>query len=300
MKTLKATMFLLAIGFVLVLGGCSGTILVPVPGRTVPTLSSGENYVADLDPLTLRVLPGATRTLHFDLTTANANGVYFVIDEGDLRVRTPGFSTYASSSTGYFFASGEDGILPALVGSSDLAPQALPTTRTSCLGPCVILDEAQVAGLPNAFVQIANPFTVEITVDLWVFSQALDDSTEPGNDTLTGAEALPSGSSLGAIETLGDADFYEALADGSVTVYAPLTSGAPAENFLTIEAELFNHAGISVDGGLVGGANPVTIAPDGSHTFTNVFSGDFVRVHAVDDDRAAAAQYSRYEVQLTP
>lgn len=274
------------------LSGCSQVFT----GRTVPTLDVGENYVQDIRPNAFVLGPGASLITWYDLSTAQGEAIYFVTDAGDLRLRTPNATTYASSSSGFYFASGDDGLFTS--SASSLTPQAISVT-TSCVGPCIIIDEQQAAEIEDGFVRITNPFSTELEVQLWVFSKGFDDSFDAGNDSAATATLLPTGFSSAALETISDTDVFEVSAFGDVTVYAPtVAADAFASDILSIEAEILDVNGNPQNpSALIGGENPVTIAPGESYTFQDLFDGEYVRIHALDN-RAAAAEYSRYQIEL--
>ena len=271
--------------------GCAGVF----DGRSVPTLGVGDDYALDLDPSTYTLDPGETLVTWYDLTTAQGAAIYFVIDAGDLRLRTPSSTTFASSSTGFYFAAGSAGIIPASEPALGTADVSFPT---SCIGPCIIVNSDQAASIGTGYVRITNPFTTDLDVRLWVFSKELDDTGEPANDVRAGATLLTGGTETGAIETIDDVDVYEVLSDGDVTVFAPTTfSGAPSSDLVTLRVEALDTDGDLIDPVFVGGSNPVTIAPDGDHTFSDLLDGEFIRVRALDG-RAASAEYSRYDVDF--
>lgn len=272
------------------------------PGEPIQTLRTGERYTADVTPYERTIRSGATATVRIDLESADAEGIFVVANAGDLRVRNPVTGAIvASSSTGFYFARGERGIeaTDALAG---LAPQSIdPAVRTSCLGPCVILrdsDRSDIIRSRSAEILLENPFDDRLDVELYVFSQALDDRSEPRNDTRSGADVL-SETLWGALETIGDVDTFELASDGDVTVHAPIRlDGGPASLYLSIEVEVLDSDGARIPAAQVGGQNPVVLGPDESHTFTDLFEGEFVRVREATGNRAAAAEYSGYRVVL--
>ncbi len=285
----------------LLLAACTVDIEVE-RGDTIPTLRAGERYTLDVTPYQRSLRSGATARIPIDLNSADAEGIFVVATAGDLRLRNPVSGTItASSSTGFYFARGERGIEGASV-VSDLAPRAIDASvRTSCLGPCVILrdsDRSDVIRSRTAEVLIENPFEDRLEVEIYVFAQALDDRSEPQNDTRSGADVL-SGTLWGALETIGDVDTFELADDGNVTVHAPIrVDGGPESNYLSLEVEVLDAEGSRIPAGQVGGENPVVLRPDQSHTFTDLFDGEFVRVKEASGHRAAAAEYSGFRVVL--
>ena len=272
------------------------------PGDAIQTLRTGERYTADVSPYERRIRSGESARIVIDLDSADAEGIFVVATAGDLRIRNAiTGATVASSSTGFYFARGERGI-EAAGALAGLAPQAIdPAVRTSCLGPCVILrdsDRSDLIRSRNAEILIENPFDDRLDVELYVFSQALDDRSEPRNDTRSGADVL-SETLWGALETIGDVDTFELANDGDVTVHAPITlDGGPDSLYLSIEVEVLGSEGARIPAAQVGGQNPVVLGPDESYTFTDLFEDEFVRVREASGNRAAAAEYSGYRVVL--
>jgi len=276
----------------LLLSACSPGFI----SRTVPTLGVGETYTQDLTPLELSLAPGTSRTLTYDFDSGLANGLFVVIEAGDLYVLRPSMGAFATSSTGFFFGAGESGLLPADGASpSDLLQQDIGVA-TTCVGPCVIMDADQAAAIGTGYVRITNPFSTQLTTKLWVFSQDLDHQSEPSNDQRSGAETVTT-STRGALETLGDMDFFEIVGGGDVTIYAPvIKSDGVSQDFLSIRAVALYPDGTAIPEALLGTSNPVVIQPNDSHAFF-LEAGEFVEIRAADE-RAASSQYSAYDIEV--
>lgn len=254
--------------------------------RTITDVPIGDEY-QDLTPISRTIPGGGSASFQFDTSTADGEAIFFVLSEGDLYVENSDLNVIASSSVPEFFAAGTEGIIP--VGVTE---QALGAVNTSCIGACVILDTSQAPS--RVWATIENPFGTAIDAELYVFSQRFDDVSEPQNDLRSGADLLIEGGMRGALESIGDVDHFEVDSNTPVTVSAPdVPTGAIDSDYLAIQAAVVDASGNLVD---VPGDNPVTIVPDDSYTFDEVFPNEFIRIRAADADRAGPSPSSDYTI----
>jgi hypothetical protein len=125
---------------------------------------------------------------------------------------SPDRSIYATSSEVGVFNSA-----PLPNPGAVLNPQiAVPY---NCVGPCVIRD-TQVA---TFYVRVANPSSTSINYRFFAYVKAFGDGGEDANDTQATGPILTDFDG-GAIETLGDVDFYNVQATGTLTFDLPATT----------------------------------------------------------------------------
>lgn len=257
---------------------------VSLPGEakiTVDSFLGADHYpaAADKDETILAgtLAPGASRVLAIDLSGALADSAEaFIIELGqDLRlaVHDENRLPYASSTSPAFFAAGLDAFSTALAPEG-LGAQGIGVAR-ACRGACVIREA--VAG--TSYVRITNPTTTSQAFELYAYVGGFDDSGEDANDARATAIGLE-GSDQGAIETLGDQDYYRVSQAGTLS----FSSGSALE----LRAEVSQS-----DGKVL-----VTLRP--GESYERAFPGDIVRVYESGDDRAGAASASRYVLELTP
>ena len=186
------------------------------------------------------------------------------------------WTVIASSSTPNYFVRGAISGVPRPVPSAaaeELEPATI-ATNVVCRGPCVLFDP----GSGKFYLRVVNTGSTGLVADLYLYGSDLADTNEPGNDSRGGAPALADGA-FGAIELLGDVDYWLAPAGANVTV-------EPVRGAIALEATVYDACGLPVAGPYPGG-----------QTF-RVFSGEAVRVRATQE-RAAAPGRSGYYLSVT-
>jgi hypothetical protein len=136
---------------------------------------------------------------------ATGKAVFFEVTSGTgitLTTYSPDRTLYASSSAANLFTAGA---LPAL-----LNPQGIANSYV-CLGPCVARD-SQAA---TFYVRLTNPSSVAANYKLFAYVRNYDDTGEDANDQVATAISL-NASDTGAIESLGDVDFYSIQRAGTL------------------------------------------------------------------------------------
>lgn len=220
--------------------------------------------------------PGEEQVLGIDVSSATASAGDALIIELDasldLSVYDEDRSPYASSSSSDFFAAELDA-----VSSSALETQAIGVAR-ACRGSCVIRD----AEAGTSFVRITNSGSSTANYTLYAYVDDYDDTGEPANDDEATAVDL-NDFDQGAIETLGDEDYYRVAAAGEVSFNAPAASSEIAAR---LRAEITEADGTPI----------VTLEPGQSED--RLFAGDIIRVYVEGGERAGAAAVSRYVLEL--
>lgn len=124
-----------------------------------------------------------------------------------VRVLTGNGNVFASSATPAFFGPGNSGIELA---NSAFNPLGI-NVQVECRGPCVI-DRANQAA---RYVQLENVSGSPIEFSFYAYGDLYQDTGEPANDQQGGAVLLTDFDS-GAIEVMGDVDYYWVNFDGRV------------------------------------------------------------------------------------
>ncbi len=210
---------------------------------------------------------GESALVRVDVPSTDLDAIYFELDQNlDLRVYDAANSNLiASSSSSDFFGSGELGLSAARLSASDV------TAQLSCRGSCVI----ERTGMTRRHVEITNATGGTVSGNLYAILRDFEDTSESG-----GTATLGTGTTEGALETLGDVDVYEVGQSGDVElVFGTLASG------LDYRLRIYDSQGDLVSTLFEG--DPAEL----------VFAGEEVRVDAVDgDDRAGASGKSRYQI----
>ena len=145
----------------------------------------------------------------------------------------------------------------------------------NCQGPCVIWP---LNGESHVYVGIENTGSGSATVDLFAYGYDYQDPYETANDTRSGAVQLYAGSSdSGAIETLGDTDWWRINSNGYLT-FTKVSSP------ISLEAVLYDSADQYVG----------TYSPSNSATIS-VLAGDYLMVQSVNG-YAGSSGVSRYDL----
>ena len=256
------------------LGACSITITYSPPTSYTPVTATGSTLTTHpnaVDTVTI----GQNQTVYYQINVpSNIRSTYPLLyvelsNDVNLELQDAGGVPIASSHSYTYFASGTAALQSVGVASlqpADLAP------GISCQGSCVIVpDTASVY-----YAAITNNSASSATIDVFAYGSAYADSFEPQNDSPSSTPAnLGSASSYsGALETLGDHDYWYANQSGSWSFTAGSTSIDIAA--CTVDNSDQCVFGPSYDGGRV-----------------RVVGGNFVKVWATNG-RAGAADQSKY------
>lgn len=255
----------------LVLAACTVTIepTDPFPGATPVTAVDDPNAAVASSSVAANDSEVYVVTVPAGVISGD-DLLFFEIDEPAL-----GIVVYSSAGSAIASSNSEEFFVRGAAAVSLLEPAGIGIT-VPCRGPCVLLPAA--AG--TYYVEIVNDSGSNRNFDLYIFGDDFVDEDEPANDS--SASALPvsaGGVGQGAIETLGDNDYYSMSSSGNLEFTAP---GSP----LDLRAE------VSDSGGVV-----ATLQP-GDPAFA-VFAGDIVRVYEAGGDAAGPSATSNYTLSLT-
>jgi len=198
-----------------VLSACTITVTYDPPPNATPVTANTDN----MTPVDSSVTVLSHSTVYFDVALPSSVRahplVYFELTK-DLNLSLINYSssyqTLASSSSASYFALGGVG-LASLAGGGGPIGQSIGVSYV-CQGSCVIWPTSSAT---NYYVGVENTGSSPVTFDLYVYGYDYQDSNEPGNDVQAGAVPLSSGSAdAGAIETLGDVDWWSMTATGNV------------------------------------------------------------------------------------
>lgn len=270
MKRIATITSALVVAFVL--AACT---VEPAPPPTPPAntidLVATNDFANALTEVT--VAPGRSQVFHVEVPASvrNSDLLYIELDRAmPLEVMTGAYGTVTeSSASSEFFGRGASGLELAST-STDLDTQAIGIT-VPCRGACVILDDAP----SDFYMRVSHGGgSAPSTFNVFVFGDVHADLGEDLNDNLTDAPPMQAIDG-GAIETIDDIDFF--WMDTTTIVEFNTTTGG-----LAVEAHRLNSAGQEIGGPYTGGQS------------FGVNVGDFVRVWAVNPDRAAASARSEY------
>lgn len=209
----------LLIASLLVLGACSpagnGSILLE---PTTPASDVALDEVAASD--TLFVSGDSKRVVRVLVDPDYGDQVIVMVSEGIVRA-FDGSGHIASSSLPERFTSRE--IVSLGANDEPLSPQIETNSPLDfqCVGPCVAVDAQQYDGVIE--VEIENNASAGQFIDLFIVGAPYFDGLENANDVPADAVDLPNlgFGRTGAIETLGDEDWFRANATGSYDFIAP-------------------------------------------------------------------------------
>lgn len=271
----RLTLPLVALLGAFVLAACSVTVELPgPPDNAIPVSASESRSALDFDRT---YSPGETKVFRVTVSpTVQGDDLVYVELNRDLRLEVrPGGSGYSNVSfsavSKHHFGAGLSGVSAA---GADLGAMAI-NVPLDCTGSCVLLDS-----VANEFyVRVVNTSSNTVSgVDLFVYGAGYQDVYETSNDVVGGAVLL-SGDDSGAIETVGDVDYWRVNVDG--TVAFDVKSGG-----IALDAHIVDAAGNLLEGPFVGG-----------QTLT-VWAGDRIRVKAQNPNVAAVASSSLYYIEL--
>ena len=281
----KPRMLGVALIATLVLVGCRTAPPPPPP----PADIIFANQDPDTPIASLALAPGEARNYRLDVPSGvsqNHDVIYLELDStpaGVLELRNAGYwGVLASSASADRFVRGAlPGVPQPVPGAEpvdseaggELEAQAVLESR-ACVGPCVIFSPSST----TYFVRVLNDTGSALTADLYAYGYALQDDGEPQNDTRQSAPVLAA-SNAGAIEVLGDTDFW--LSPGHLS--ATVTTVA---NGIGVSAVVVNANGLVVAG------------PYGTGQAFEMYSGEFIRLRAAGNMAAAPAR-STYFIETT-
>lgn len=269
----------------LLLGGCVTAIVEPNPPPgpfpNASDVSLGSSATPILNDEATATTPDVYKfTLPAELADTNAllyaevvGAVGTAPDALSVTLYDSAGEALLTSSSPDFFESAELPT-PARTVTSTVTPQAIRVAPV-CRGPCVLERLPQTPGQEDV-VYLEVEATQNVPYALYLYTDVFADTGETANDNRNTAVVV-TGSETGALETLGDSDFYRS---STAATQVRLESSAAA---LSLRAEIFLEDGTPAGFAAVGQPYSSTLAP-------NRF---LVRVYA-DTPRAAVAGRSTY------
>lgn len=273
------------IGFALLLTGCEISVVGGTPLPQPDVTYSAQSLGAGESPTARSIeVPGGDSII-VEVTLGSAaqadEAIYFEVDGGgdaEILQYSAGGATLASSASPDVFLRGTAALSSAGAATA-VEPQIV--TVQSCLGPCIIDD----ADGSTFFLEVFNNAAFTQNFDLYLYTQAYADEYDPGNDSASTAVGLGGGASNtdeGAIETIGDQDYWAIQASGDLFFDAmtPLPPG------LDLRLRL-----VASNGVVVGTFQPGTGA-------ITVLDGDTAIVFENGNDGAAVSGSSVYFLEI--
>lgn len=263
------------------LAACTITVQLPFPVTPTPVNANNPSGNAS-SVASFQLSPGASAYYEIDISSTQQTSYDVLQVELDqnlnLTLYGPSGNTISSSSSPDYFASSTLGLSSLGLAATTPSPQAITVNRT-CSGSCII----QSLGSKTYYVRVENQTSSSATINLYAFVRYYDDSTEPGNNSRSGATYLQFGSSgdSGALETLGDQDYWQMATNG--TFYFDASSATTTN--IQPRADLYTSSGTFI----------MTLQPGDN---TTVSTGDLVRVYALNNNRAGVSSASAYYVTL--
>ncbi len=259
--------FLFAI-LALLLSACAVTITFVVdPDQTV---SANTNPNAPVDSATL----AAGQRIFYEVNIATSGQALYLEADANLsmKVYNANSSEFASSSSPSFFASG---FTAASLDVVDLAPQQSPVERVACRGSCVIRDN----NVSTVFVSLQNKNVSSVAYNFYAFTEDYDDVNEFANDSQAGAVlfGVSVSNESGAIESLGDVDYFEVEISGTLN---------------------FDHSSaVNIVADVIDGSSGQVLTTLNAGNSYAVLAGDLIRVYA-NDNRAGSSSASFYSLNF--
>lgn len=274
------------LGFALLLTACEITVSPGTPPPDPDYVRSAESLGAGESPTANFIQVPGNESVIVEVALGSAaqsdEAIYFEVDGGgdaEILQYSSGGSILASSASADVFVQGT-AALSSAGATAAVAPQIV--TVQSCLGPCII----DSADRSTFFLEVFNTSSVNQTFDLFLYTQAFGDEHDPGNDSMSTAVGLGGGASNtdeGAIETIGDRDFW-AIQESGDLFFDEVASVSPS---LDLRLRLIDE-----DGFTVGTFQPGTGAIE-------ALAGDTAIVFENGDDAAAVSGASRYFLEIT-
>lgn len=201
-------------------GGDGGGLTGPFPGETAESVNVAPTFTSDPVRRDVTLSAGESRLYRVDIdsTTAQNNDVvYFDALPSDPAKVTGYLEVIAYtivgdqaqelyvSQTNEWFGRPNDPGLQSLTSSSGLSPSAIANDTPSCGGPCVVVPTPSSSG--TAYIRV-RALQGTVTYDLYVVATDYSDLAEP-NDAPENAELVSGAFADGAVERVGDVDWYE-------------------------------------------------------------------------------------------
>lgn len=262
---------------ILVLSACQITV---TPTDPFPNAESRQAVTDPFEAVASASLTPGARDEYEIMVPADQRSstrlLYLELDATlDLRVYSRTGSLVASSMTAEYFGTKELGLSP-LSGGIASAGIRVPVT---CRGSCVLLP----ANTDRVFLSITNETNSTASYNLYAFTDITEDTTETQNNNPDTAPVITTATSSadfekGAIETLGDVDYYY------VDVNTSQSFLMSTQSLLPLRARI--HA---TDGQVY------ELTPNQRE---RVFNGDIIEIFVEGGNYAAPSSESTYILEL--
>ena len=256
--------------------------------------NGGGNEGPDYDFDAVVGFPASARTIQIpandsvliriDNVSTTQDAVYFELDEVqnlEMGLLTSTSGGYIASSTSDLYFRDDDLALSA-ASTAGVTPQV--ATVDVCQGVCIISRPVRSV----FYLEVFNRSSFSQTVGLYVYTDDFADEYEPGNNTPPGS-AL-GGSELnansGAIEYIGDVDYWEVLEGGDL--FFDALQDRPSEIQLRLDLCFDSGSGVTCE----------TYSPGGGAI--SAFEGDIAIVYELDGDAAGPSGSSQYFLEINP
>lgn len=221
--------------------------------------------------VTLSSTAQANQAIYFELGTEQNVEMVLLDSSGN---------ALASSTSAAIFRTGTQalGASASGVAPGGLEPQVVTTEL--CRGACIIRN----ANRSLFYLRVDNVSSTSRTIDLYVYTKSYADEYEFDNNTLSGATGLGGTQETfnsGAIESLGDEDYWEILEPGSL--FFDAVQDRPAD--LELRLDLFDAQGTFVE----------TYAPGAT---ISALDGDVAIVYEAGNDAAGVSGSSQYFLEI--
>jgi len=262
----------------LAVAGCQITI-VPAPLPTVSGVLTAQTTLNPTAQITGVLAPDEVRYYRVDVP--NPSDLLYVEAVGSglqVSLRTSGNSLLGVSTSPRYFAASV-GLLALAADEGDQALEAASlVTAFVCQGPCVAL---RSPGIASYLMRVENLSGSSRNFSLFAYTIPVNDTFEP-NGSRASATVLPStGNYRGAIEWLGDEDWFVYTGPSSANLFLVFT---PFDVDLGLRLEVVDCAGCPVLG--TPGQNVV-----------GLLQGDVLRVRSAAG-RAGPAGSSGYDIEI--
>lgn len=261
---------------VLLLAACEITII----GAPMPTVSGvlTAQTAFPPSPQVTGVL-SAREVRYYEVQVPNARDLLYVEAEGtalQVSLRTSGNSQIGVSRSPRYFAY-HTGLLSLADHDDVLEPASLVETLI-CLGPCV----ATRTAADTYLMRVENLSTSPRSFALLAYTVPANDPFEPNNTRSSAAVLGSTGSYVGAIEWLGDADWFVYTGPSLANLFLVFT---PFDLDLGLELEFVDCPGCQVLDGRPGSS------------IEGLLSGDVLRVRSALG-RAGPSGSSGYDIEI--
>ncbi len=271
----RTTLPFLVLATALVLSACNIVIGPPVKPPTEDatiTATSSKGGARDSEVLG----PGDTFVYRIDVGSLSKPLLYVELSKNvDLTLINDSGYAISSSSSNDYFAGGVSALSVAgATPSGRVAPQDIGV-QYLCDGSCVI----QPLNADSYYARVTNSGNTSTSVSIWAYGSNYNDTEETANDAPGSAPTIPTDTTgaQGAIETIGDVDYWIAPQDGQI--YFDASQDNP------VQLRLLLH---SPGGSVTGPFDPNDGQP---HT---VYKDWIAEVYSVNDNRGGTTARSSY------